>query len=398
MILPETEALKRIAALPRGREPRIKWAGYDLPGETADGGLLVVGTTGTGKTTMLAQTLHSLLPNFQNEAKHRAIVFDPKGDLLTLLRAHLPPSKLIVFDWAKENSTVWDIATDIQSRAEARMLAEALVPKAQQQTPFFESAASTVLAHVIDALNDTQPNAWTLSHLLNIVSKRESLKQILDSKNSPLTSDANTFDNIRATLANALAGYELVAARWSQSQPKISFKAWLRQGDTVLVVLGNPILTAPEGLLRAALLGVIASTLGSLPDELGGWRLWIFSDDVKFFGESGTFASLAHRRSAGIRHILSLRSIEEVNAADSSPNRGMEFLSQFTTISWLKLDSFETAKWASAGTSGVVSPSEFIDLPYPASRVVTGIHLIRGIGGVFKGTADYNASSGGDKH
>jgi hypothetical protein len=135
MILQESEARKRIAALPLGREQRIKWAGFELPDEAAETGLLVVGGTGAGKTTMLSQTLDSLLQNFQNGAKHQAIIFDPKGELLRLLRARPSPPKLIIFDITDGNSAAWDIAGDAQSPTDSRILAEFLVPKTKSTQP-----------------------------------------------------------------------------------------------------------------------------------------------------------------------------------------------------------------------------------------------------------------------
>ena len=64
----------------------------------------------------------------------------------------------------------------------------------------------------------------------------------------------------------------------------------------------------------------------------------------------------------------------------------MEITHRCATVSWLGLTSAETAEWASKRTGDVVPPAHFLHLPQDGGGGVRGVHLIKGVGGVFEST------------
>ena len=113
VLLTEEDARQRIEALPPGEESRIKWAGFDLPGEIADGNLLVAGAIGTGKTRMHRELMRSVVPNIHPGSDRRTLIYDGKCDPLSELHAIKPPSEVIVFSPIDRRSVCMGHRADI---------------------------------------------------------------------------------------------------------------------------------------------------------------------------------------------------------------------------------------------------------------------------------------------
>jgi len=184
VILTEEQARQKIAALPEGMEPRIKWAGFDLPGEVAEGNLLVAGAVGSGKTRIQRQLLQSLLTNLRPGSGRKVLVFDSKGQLAEEIVGMSPSSPPLVFGGSNDTSA-WDLAADITSLIEARHFAEALIEsKPDDGSGFFLSAARQVLAEVILALIHQRPGDFNLGTIIRITSSSEDLKRVLSGGNA----------------------------------------------------------------------------------------------------------------------------------------------------------------------------------------------------------------------
>ena len=105
-LLNEREARRRTDALPRGSDPRIRWAGFDLPGEVAQGNLLCVGAVGMGKTRLHRELLRSVVSTIGPDSDRRVGICDAKSDLLSELQGMMKPSADRVMLWAPSRRRV----------------------------------------------------------------------------------------------------------------------------------------------------------------------------------------------------------------------------------------------------------------------------------------------------
>jgi hypothetical protein len=90
-----------------------------------------------------------------------------------------------------------------------------------------------------------------------------------------------------------------------------------------------------------------------------------------------------------VRCVLGFQDIEGLALAYGNQETPKEIVNRCATVAWLKLTSIETAKWASSRCRGAMSPAEFLSLPDFSSGNVHGVHMIKGLGGVFKSSAPH---------
>jgi hypothetical protein len=411
------EAKQQMERFPAGPEPRIQWAGYDIPGEVAIGNFLTVGAIGTGKTRLHRQLMRSVVPHIHPDTDRRVLIYDVKCDLLSELYGMRLSCEVLVFNPFDRRSVAWDIAMDVRSPEQARHFAEALIlPAKGDDKPFFINAARNIIAGVINALNCRCPGEWTLRDLLRVTASKERLRKLLAGTDliDQYFSPPDTFDNIRNTIANVTVELEAVAALWEQTPRKISLKQWVKKGGSILVLGGKENLQPALEPLNRVAFKIITTDFLSEPESPLRSRLWFFCDELKTAGRLDTLPMVLNARSKGVRAVLGFQDIEGIIDAYGSKEKAFEIAGRSASVSWLKLTSTETAEWASRrtgeferfeyfdtqtkdGTSvgeqyakrEAVMPSEFLNLPDFSGGNATGVHLIRGVDGVFKSTSHH---------
>jgi len=417
VLIDEQEARERIKNFPQWGEPRIKWAGYDLPGEIAEGNLLNVGAVGTGKTRMHRELMASIMPSIQPGGDRRMLIYDVKCDLLSELSAMNPASKVIVFNAFDERSVAWDVAADVTDPDQCGYFAEALiVPDKDGHNAFFTEGARNIVAGVIESLNRTHPGNWDLRRLILLTATFSRLERVLAGSDliDQYFSPRETFDNIRNTIANAMVKLKPVASLWKHAKTKISLKEWVKNGDSILVLGGREDLQASLQPINRIAVKIISTTFLAGAESAQHARLWFFCDELKTAGRLDALPALLNGRSKGVRCVLGFQDLEGLFVAYGNRDAAKEILARCLTISWLKLGGDDTARWASErsgqeerfeyfttktkdGTStgeqlakreGILA-SEFLHLPDFSDGVAEGFHLIRGVGAVFRGRARY---------
>jgi hypothetical protein len=391
MLLSENEARKRINALPRGNQPGIKWAGFDLPGEVAEGNLLVVGAIGSGKTLMHRELMRSVVPSIHPGSFRKALVYDAKCDLLSSLFAMPLASEVLIFNPFDKRSVAWDLAADVQTQAQARNLAESLIrPQWEEEHPYFMEAAREMLTDVINWLNLSHPGNWDLRRLIHITGKREKLTRVLSrSGYNEYQLPESGYANIQATVMKAVLKLKPVASLWGGTRRRISLRHWARHEESILVLESKVEQSAHLQPIYNAAFKIISTTILSEQNTPAHSRFGLFCDDLTTLGLLDPISTMLNARSKGVRCALVLRDVEGLAAKLHSAGTAEEIVNRCATVSWLKLSSAETAAWASRRCGEAVGPSEFLNLPSYSSGEVSGIHLIRNVGGVFKSTARY---------
>ena len=392
IVLSESEARRRIDTLPRGVEPRIRWGGFDVPGEIAAANVLCVGALGAGKTRMHRELMRSLVPTITPESDRRVLICDTKGDLVSELHEMGPSAEVLIFNPLDKRSIAWDVATDAQTAVEVRDFVEALFPADDRGTGgFFVDAARLIVGGVIDSFNRIHRRNWDLRRLVLVTRSRPRLERVLAGSNlvEQYFSGSDTFANIQNVIANAMEGLKPIAAAWNHTDRKISLRQWAAKGRSILVLGPGCEKDGSVQVVNRAAFSIIAKVVLAGLESPGLSRLWFFCDDLPAAGRLDSLLAMLNLRSKGVRCVLGVQALEGLTSAYGDRQTAMEIAARCATVSWLRLASAETAEWASKRTGGVIPPADFLDLPQAGAGDVHGVHLIRGVEGIFKCTAHY---------
>jgi hypothetical protein len=118
-------------------------------------------------------------------------------------------------------------------------------------------------------------------------------------------------------------------------------------------------------------------------------RLWFFCDDLARAERLDSLPAMLNGHSKGVRCVLGFQDLEALKRAYANRETEMEIINRCATVSWLKLTSAEMAEWASKRTGDVIPPGHFLRPPQDGDGGVRGVHLIKGLGGVFESTTQY---------
>jgi len=426
VMLSEADGRRELERLPQGSEPRIRWAGIDLPGEVARGNILAVGAIGTGKTRLHRELLRSVVQSITPDSDRRILFYDVKCDLLSELAEMNPRSEVLVFNPFDRRSVAWDVAADVRTPEQARHFADAFVPPAKgNDKEFFSNAAKAILAGSINRLNERCAGRWNLRDLIRVTASKDRLRELLRGTDlvEQFFSPPDTFANVCNTIANVTVELEPVAALWERTPQKISLRQWVKSGSSILVLGGKENLQAALEPLNRIAFKVISTEFLSERESPNRSRLWFFCDELKTAGRLDNLPLLLNARSKGVRSVLGFQDLEGLIDAYGSKEKALEVASRCATAAILRLTSTDTAEWASKRTGEferfeyfetqtkdgtnigehltkreAVLPSEFLTLPDFAegTRAIAGIHLIRGLKGVFRSSTQAHFPKGND--
>ncbi len=349
---------RQLASGPQNREPTngILLGQHPLPHRAAYGHFAFVGATGSGKTLLQRLLTQSCLPRIGRGHGHRALIYDAKQDTLATLAGMALPCPIHTFNPLDARGVAWDMAADITSPAAALQVATLLIPTAQHDSnPFFTNAARHLLHGVLLTFIQSAPKRWTFRHLLLTLRNPHHLQATL--AQTPTThhllqyfEHGGTFANILSTLLTYTAPFEIIAAAWDRAPESISLRHWLN--NEAILVLGNDEAnrTAIDTLNRLIFQRLTELILAGPEIDTSSptaRKTWIFLDEVRQAGRlNGLGALMTKGRSKGACVVLGFQDINglrEVYGREAAD----ELVGQCTTKAILRLNSPETARWAS---------------------------------------------------
>jgi len=367
---PEVEA-KAKAELP-ARDPGLQWGGVLLPSSAAQEHFLVAGRTKSGKTVTLNLLMRSVLPRLGDATTARALVYDPKTEVLSdLVRMGLSSEQLVIMNPFDSRCYAWDIAADLREQAAIDELASLLFPRASAKSDnsFFEDAAANFLAGVMTSFAEAWPTEkmarvrptkqWTLRDVLLAVRSGHYLRQVLawdPDDNGPLLGNLlnrprKSIDDVMATVTNKLKPYQVIASCWAHAQEEgraISLDDWAKTEGRVLV-LGRS--TTCESAL-ASINRVLVHRLSQLlldRVESDPKKTWLFLDELGALCEQQGIPKLgALLREGRTKGVVVVLGFQDVGALVHSFGKDLTpgLLGQVGNKAILRLESKEDAEWA----------------------------------------------------
>lgn len=340
-------------------------------------GFLAIGAMGSGKTQFLLPIL------LQAIKKHRTVIFDYKGEYTEVLPID-DQGMVLIAPWDRR-SAQWDIAADVTTRSDARLIAEMMIHDSHD--PMWSNAARQVLTGLIYYLCRTKPG-WSFVDLAALISaSNDRLAEVIRQGNPEvlrivenLAADGKTAQSILLNMTAYLSPITDLADAWEEDRDVFSIRHWLAdgyQGPRVLVLQGS---SRYESLMQAvikALLAVLVSRVidPSFPEarfRQEDYRLFFFLDEFPRLGRITELEKLiAVGRSKGARLLLGFQDIGQVRDLYGQEVAAAWF-SQLATQFYGRVAPGDTANWISEvlGKSEVYHPTRTLS----ASRQDTGLY------------------------
>ncbi|KQZ39677.1 type IV secretion system DNA-binding domain-containing protein [Duganella sp. Root1480D1] len=280
---------------------RLTLGGHPWPVELETLHLLVPGTTGAGKSTLIEELLAGIRARGQ-----RAIVCDPNGTYLSRF-ARDGDRLLNPFDARAEG---WCVFNEIRADFDADRLAASLVPAGHGESAPWHHYAQVLLAEVLRALvRSGETTTERLLYWCTTAPSRELEALLLG------TPAAGLFDE-GADKALASTRFVLTAhlspQRFLKPGP-FSIREWLEAGDGSLFMTWRADMQAALAPLLASWVGIATNAVLTLPPDPAR-RIWLLLDELAALGKlSGLEAGLTLGRKHGLAVVAGLQSTAQLD-------------------------------------------------------------------------------------
>lgn len=296
---------RRMAGVDDGT--RLTLAGVAVPQSDEVKHFKLLGTTGTGKSTAIAELLQGAL-----RRGDRAVIADPDGGYLR--RFHHKWRGDVILNPFEPAALKWDPFSEIEHAYDAEQLASGLISSTEDAASReWRGYARTFLAAVLNwCVRADRRDVGELWRLIAIAPSDELRAVVAATPAQPfLESDnARMFGSIRSVAGSALGALQYVHA---QRAPVFSIRRWVTQGHGVLFIpyQANQI-AALRNMVAAWMRLALFQAMSSAERDQ---RLWFVVDELDALGTiDGLKDALARLRKFGGRCVLGFQSIAQVSS------------------------------------------------------------------------------------
>ena len=299
-----------------GRSAAITIAGVPIAEQDETKHFKIIGTTGTGKSTAIAEILTAALARGD-----RAVIADPDGGYLRrFFRAERGDVILNPFE---SGSRKWDLFGELQTPYDVEQLARSLIPDHEGSDRSWRGYARTFFTAVTRRAHEAGVEDVGELHRLLVTAEPRELRALLaGTAAQPFLDEHNTrmFDSIRSVTSSAVTALEYVA---EQRQQKLSVRDWVRgsgEDQGPRGVLFIPYQAGQIAALRSQIsawmrLSIFEAMTQSRPEQ----RLWFVVDELDAVGQiDGLKDALARLRKFGGRCVLGFQSVAQVSSTYGS--------------------------------------------------------------------------------
>ncbi len=255
---------------------------FRLPYSRETGGLLILGSPGSGKTQILWSMVDDLM-KWDEEVK--LFILDNKGDAVE--KTHSATSILLA-PW-DDRSCCWNIAEDVVTELDAELLASSFIRLPDGDNAVFGHGARIVLTGILVCLQKTHGKKWGWTDLVNAI--EWPVKTIIEQfeKYYPMglkiiREDSKTSDSVLFNLVAEVAFIKHLAKAWPDDTRAFSLRRWIKddstykkqlilQADKAFPLISDPLCTAVINLLAQLVLSP------QLPDSKSR-RIYFVLDEI----------------------------------------------------------------------------------------------------------------------
>lgn len=213
----------------RGASIGITLAGIPLPRADETKHFKLIGTTGAGKSTAIAELLSGAL-----RRGDRAVIADPDGGYMR--RFFDARRGDVILSPFEPGGAKWDLFAEIREDYDIDQLALALIPDHEGQDRSWRGYARTLFSAVTSQARAAGVSDVKKLFELLIVSRKSELELLVaGTPAQPFFEEHNDkmLDSIRSVLGSAVGALQHVAR---QESPPLSVKQWVRSGTGTLFI------------------------------------------------------------------------------------------------------------------------------------------------------------------
>jgi len=327
--------------------------GLTFPRDLETKHILIMGTTGTGKSVLFNQIIAQVRQRIRkHHTAEKMIVYDVKGEFLS---KHFEPTSDQVFYPFDARSLHWSFFNELRTPPDFEIISQVVFkpPRETHADPFWNNAAKDVFAAGLRFLHTqgcrTNADIWNffsqglediIRQLKTLpVEERGALKHIESKGSGPAAS-------VISTLTERISWFRFV----TDLDGEFSFRDFIRRpgpGNLFLLNIKNYAETF-RPLMTFAFDLMIRETL-SLPDttQQENRRLWFCIDEIGSLDQiSVLFELLTVGRSKGAGLVVANQDLGKIEDVYGKPNK-MTFYNNFNTGFFLRLNDPDTAEFLS---------------------------------------------------
>ncbi len=286
----------------------VRLAGVSLSSADEGKHFKIIGTTGTGKSTAIAELLDGAL-----RRGDRAVIADPDGGYLR--RFYDADRGDVILNPFDERAVRWDLFSEIERPYDVEQIARSLLPDHEGSDRSWRAYARTFFTAVTrQAHAGGIRDVGELYRLLVIADAGELRALTGGTPAQPFLDEQNgrMFDSIRSVTSSAVSALEHVS---EQRGPAFSIRQWTRRGPGQKGgVLFIPYSAGQIAALRSMISAWMRIAIfEAMERPEGDQRLWFVVDELDALGPiDGLKDASARLRKFGGRCVLGFQSIAQV--------------------------------------------------------------------------------------
>jgi Type IV secretion-system coupling protein DNA-binding domain len=325
------------------------------------------GASGSGKTTLLLAHIFSFLRIIRPGSYHKAVLFDPKPDFISRLKAEGIPFLLLNISDGRESTVAWDLIADCGGEdALLGEIAKMLFPDKKEGENFFRAVARAFFKAMLTSANRLHSGKFKISLIYRILGSSidglmESVRELQRSHpgnalTANLLLDATaavpkTFHSVLSEIGSVLEDYQLFFAHDHYAKQHLSLRQWLEApvGEVpgVLVVSldkRTKRTTAPFiQLFFSRLVDFINARDGN---QVGG-KVFVCIEELSFWERLEKLPLLlSFSRSMGCHVVITIQQHEQLRSHYNDAEV-TEILGNCDNKVWLRNNDPGTSQWIS---------------------------------------------------